>query len=116
MFRVYKRAYKALTVLTLLALFIALLAPTAASAQQGHDLKINQVRGNGWPNITLNVTLTGPDGEAVPELNPAQFQVIEQGQPQTVVGLELGPAKSVPLALVMVIDVSGSMNGEGKLG
>jgi tight adherence protein C len=95
---------------------MALMAPAGVSAQQGYNLEINQVRGSSWPDVTLNITLTGPDGRAVPDLNAAQFEVREQGAPQTLVGLELGPAKSVPLALVMVIDVSGSMNAEGKMG
>ncbi|MFL5734067.1 MAG: VWA domain-containing protein [Chloroflexia bacterium] len=93
-------------------------SPTSQPAQPQGDRKltINQVRAGEWPQVTLNMTLEGPDGKAVPEVLPNQFEVREQGQPQSLLGLELGPAKSIPLALVLVMDVSGSMNASGKLG
>src|SRR6266566_2765874 len=96
-----------------LALIVAqLLIVGVASAQAGQKLVINQVDGRGWPNISLNITLTGPDGKAVPDVDISQFQVLEEGQPQTSTGLALGQARSVPLSVVLAIDVSGSMSGD----
>jgi tight adherence protein C len=98
------------------ALLSLLVLPGVAGAQGGRQLKLNQVSTRAWPDVTLNLTLLGPDGKAVPDINASQFEVREQGQPQTLVGLELGPARSVPLSLVMVLDISGSMNADDKMG
>src|SRR5690242_5531917 len=94
-----------------LALNVALFA-ASASAQEGQKLVINQVNGRGWPDISLNITLTGPDGKAVPNVDISQFEVSEEGLPQTSTGLALGQSRSVPLSVVLAIDISGSMSGE----
>lgn len=100
----------------LVAFALVLGGPGLAGAQEANNLKINQVRATNWPDVSLNLTLTGPDGKAVPDVNASQFEVREEGQPQTLVGLELGPARSVPLALVLTMDISGSMNADNKIG
>jgi tight adherence protein C len=94
------------------ALLLQLMFTTAASAQAGQKLVVNQVDGRGWPDITLNITLTGPDGKAVPGVDIAQFEISEEGQPQATTGLALGQSRTVPLSVVLAIDVSGSMTGE----
>src|SRR5436190_11453017 len=110
------RTFNLLTFITLFTLLLGVAAPGAALAQQAQrKMKLNQVGNGTWPDVTLNLTLTGPDGKAVPDVLPSQFQVLEQGQPQALTGLELGPARSVPPALVLVMDVSGSMNANNKL-
>src|SRR3954469_7455856 len=115
--------YKTLRLCILAALCLAVAAPSLASAQgnsqQAQDqlkLTLNQISAGSWPEVTLNMSLEGPGGKAVPDVQASQFEVREQGQPQALLALELGPAKSVPLALVMVMDVSGSMNAAGKIG
>ncbi len=102
----------------LFSVFCLLFSSSAAAfAQSGGEIIINQVQVSErtWPDVTLNLTLLGPNGQAVGAVNAAQFQVKENGQLQEVLGLELGPARSVPIALALVIDVSGSMNAEGKM-
>jgi len=116
MFRLELRKPVSVPALVVAALVISLSFPWLAFAQQGYDLKLNQVRATAWPDVALNITLTGPDGRAIPDLNATQFEVREQGQVQSLIGLQLGPAKSVPLALVLAMDVSGSMNADGKIG
>jgi tight adherence protein C len=99
----------------LVCAFILLVTSSAtiASAQQaGQQMVINQVDGRGWPDIGLNITLVGPDGKAIPDVDPSQFQILEQNRPQQVTGLSLGPSKTVPLSVVLAIDTSGSMDGE----
>ena len=97
-------------VLVLFALSLAI--PVAAYAQTGEQITINQVDGRGWPNVTVNLTLTGPDGNAVPGVEVSQFEITEAGQAQSLTGLALGPARDVPISVVLVIDVSGSMDGD----
>jgi tight adherence protein C len=88
------------------------LAPISAYAQGAPTLVINQVDGRTWPDIGLNITLTGPDGSAIPNLDPSQFEIREQGQAQPVSGLSLGAARNIPLSVVLAIDNSGSMAGD----
>jgi len=100
------------SVALVLALLLAqVMAVAAVSAQAGQTLVINQIDGRGWPNIDLNITLTGPDGKAIPGVDASQFEVREEDQPQTVTGMALGTARAVPLYIVLAIDVSGSMSG-----
>src|SRR5437868_1715757 len=108
MFR--RTAYCAL--LTAYCLFVAV---GVAGAQAATSLKVNSLDGRAWPDVTVNLSLTGADGKAVPGVNVSQFQVLEQGRPQALTGLELGPAKDVPLELVLAMDISGSMNADNKL-
>ena len=75
-------------------------------------LTINQIDGRGWPLIKMNITLTGPDGRAVPGLEASQFEIREENAPQSTPALTFGPSTSVPLALALVLDVSGSMDGD----
>jgi tight adherence protein C len=93
-------------------MLLPLLFTSAASAQTAQKLVINQVDGRGWPDISMNITLTGPDGKAVPGVDISQFQVLEDGQPMTSTALTLGQSRTVPLSVVLAIDVSGSMTGE----
>jgi tight adherence protein C len=83
-----------------------------AAAQSQSKLTVNQVNGRAWPDVTVNLTLLGPDGKAIPDVQISRFQVLEEAKPQNITGLELGQSKSVPLDIVLAIDVSGSMSGD----
>ncbi len=87
----------------------------SAAAQDARKLTINQTDADAWPNVTINLSLTGPDGKAVPNVDLSQFKVEEQGKPQGVLELKAGQAKEVPLSLVLTTDISGSMNADKKL-
>src|SRR4051812_10963258 len=96
-----------------IALLMALGFATLAGAQGLEPAKasitVNRLEVGNWPDVDLNLTLLGPDGKAIPGVNASQFEVREQGQPQVIEGLELGVSRSVPLALALTMDVSGSM-------
>src|SRR6476619_6039786 len=112
MSRSTNRARWPVFVALVLALLLTQVAAVASvSAQAGQTLVINQIDGRGWPSINLNITLTGPDGKAVPGVEASQFEVREEDQPQAVTGMALGTARAVPLYIVLAIDVSGSMSG-----
>jgi VWFA-related protein len=95
--------------------YASLVMAGSVGAQEAANFKVNRIEASSWPDLTINMTLTGPDGKAVADVNASQFQVFEQGKEQAVAGIELGPAHNVPLAIVLVIDVSGSMNADNKL-
>lgn len=101
-----------MSAVAIVLLLLQLVCAASASAQSGQQIVVNQIDGRGWPDISLNITLTGPDGKAVPDVDPTQFEVSEAGQPQAVQGLALGAARAIPLSIVLAIDVSGSMSGE----
>src|SRR5215213_6655590 len=100
MFRIFHRNHKRSSLTLSVAFFLVLsqlLFAGYASAQTGDNgqkIVINQIDGRGWPDITLNITLTGPDGKAVPDIDPSQFEISEENQPQAVTGLTLGAARS----------------------
>ncbi len=101
------------TIIAGILLFASLLGLVpGAGAQAASKLSINQVDGHAWPDVGLNLTLVGPDGKTIPDVTAAQFEVREANQPQALAGLQLNAARNVPLALVIAIDVSGSMTGD----
>lgn len=83
-----------------------------AAAQAQEQVVINQINGRSWPDISLTITLTGSDGKPVPDVEASQFSVSEDGKPQEIKGLDIAQSKSIPLSLIMVMDVSGSMGGD----
>ncbi len=100
---------------TLLVAYMGISLDGIALAQSSRNLTLNGIESRTWPDVTINLTLTGPDGKSIPGVDASQFQISEQGVIQRLTALELGPAKNVPLALVLAIDVSGSMNANDKL-
>ena len=115
MFRRRITPSRSLALAALFSVLAGLWIQGIAGAQGGRNLILNRIESRTWPDIVLNLSLVGPDGKAVPDINPNQFEIQERGTTQNLVGLELGPARSIPLALALVIDVSGSMNADNKL-
>jgi tight adherence protein C len=107
--------FKRIAFYLLLIAYCTFMAAGAVSAQAETTMKVNAVESRAWPDMTVNVNLTGPDGRAVPGVNASQFKVFEQGKEQPLTGLEFGPSKDIPLELVLAIDISGSMNADNKL-
>src|SRR5262245_12363109 len=62
------------------ALIFTVAFPTTVGAQTPPQVYINQVNTDGWPEVTLNLSLTTPDGKAIPGAAIQQFQVLEQGK------------------------------------
>jgi VWFA-related protein len=56
--------------------------------------------------VNLNVTVTNRAGLAVPSLKKEEFEVLENGQPQTV---EFFTSTNAPFNLVLLLDLSGSI-------
>ncbi|HEV3163594.1 MAG TPA: VWA domain-containing protein [Isosphaeraceae bacterium] len=63
--------------------------------------------------ISLSMRVTGPGGKVVGSLDPASFEVTEDGQPVAIKNFVI--AGQQPIRATLVIDRSGSMRQENKL-
>jgi Ca-activated chloride channel family protein len=62
--------------------------------------------------VSLFVTVSDPDGRLVPDLEEADFEVLDNGKPQTIVNFE---NVIQPITVVVMLDTSGSMTGSISL-
>jgi Ca-activated chloride channel family protein len=84
------------------ALVASLVAVLAAATQQGPVF-----RGAG-DAVRVYVTVTDRDGRLVTTLTREQFEVRDQGKPQPITQFDNTPQ---PIRLIVMLDVSGSMEG-----
>ena len=97
-----------------LALLLAFAPLQAASAQDGQaNLRITQVDNSNFPKVTVYVSATDTNGNPL-GIDPQQLQISENGQ---IMHLEQvsGSGETGGLTVLLVMDVSGSMNNGGKL-
>ena len=92
----------------LLACLIAALAamPSAAGAAQGGGLRVNTINVKQYPDVS--VTVTAPQELAGKTLPESAFSVVERG---TDVAATVTPIANDTLRVVLVMDTSGSMEG-----
>jgi len=84
--------------------------PTATGAPGAH---ITQVDTSQFPKVTVYVSVTDSNGEPV-GVSPSQLALQENGVP--VKPDDIGGSGDIgPLATLLVMDISGSMNSSGKL-
>jgi tight adherence protein C len=98
----------------LLALMVAAalaFASGAAAQSATRSMTLNQLRGYGWPTVTINFNLRSLNNTPLGEVRPEQFIVEENGVAQKVTGVALGHDIGVPLSVVLGLDTSGSMAG-----
>ena len=93
-------------------------APRAlAQSDQQPQIKITQVDNSKFPQVTVYVSVTNAAGEPV-GVDPSTIQISENGQsmqPTSVNGGgQSGPGPG-PLTTMLVMDVSGSMDKNGKI-
>jgi len=106
--------YRLILTFSLLAL---LLSPSTltAFAQSDTQVRITQVDNSKFPNVTVYVSVTNTAGEPV-GIDPATIQIQENGQAMTPVEVSGGgQGQADPLTTMLVIDISGSMDKNGKL-
>lgn len=94
-------------------LILALAAPPVLA--QASQLTIGDTRIEGFPKVTLRLTVGDASGGAVGGLGPGDFVIEENGQ--RIDSLSAYPLRQspTPLAIVLAVDVSGSMADEAKL-
>ncbi len=89
----------------------------AQSNDQQPQIKITQVDNSKFPQVTVYVSVTNAAGEPV-GVDPSTIQIAENGktmQPTAVNGGGQGGPGPGPLTTMLVMDVSGSMNQNGKI-
>jgi VWFA-related protein len=90
-------------------------AVTALAQGSGLQIKITQVDNSAFPHVTVYVSVTNAAGEPV-GVDPATIQVSENGQVMQSSSAGVGGQGGVgPLSTMLVMDVSGSMDKNGKI-
>ena len=91
-----------------------------AAFAQGNDaqIKITQVDNSKFPQVTVYVSVTNAAGQPV-GVDPSTIQISENGQVMQPTDVRGGGdvvgGQSIPVTTMLVIDISGSMDKNGKL-
>jgi len=100
--------------------FIGLQPLSLVSAQQDEtQIRITQVDNSKFPNVTVYVSVADSTGNSV-GVDPETIQIFENGKLVEPVdirgGGELVGGESIPVTTMLVIDISGSMVKNNKIG
>jgi Mg-chelatase subunit ChlD len=107
--------------LTLFLLSFIGLQPLSQAAAQTDDtqVRITQVDNSKFPNVTVYASVTNAAGEPV-GVDPATIQIHENGALMEPVEVQGGGAvvggEAIPVTTMLVIDISGSMDKNNKIG
>lgn len=100
-----------IALLTLLAGGLSL-----AHAQQpppsGPQATLGRIRDGTFPNATAPVYIDDPSGAELAGLKASDFSVTVDGKPAAVLSADLASSKALPLDVLLLVDVSGSMGGK----
>jgi VWFA-related protein len=101
--------------LTLLPLLAFASVSSALAQTTGQQIRITQVDKSRFPQVTVYVSVVNENGEPV-GVDPATIQIIENEQvmqPTAISGG--GTTQTIPVTTMLVMDISGSMEKNGKL-
>ena len=111
----HKMARILLTISLLFILALWSVPNSYAQDANGTQIKITQVDNSKFPQVTVYVSVTNAAGEPV-GVDPSTIQLSENGQVMQQTSVSGGKQGGVgPLTTMLVIDISGSMNVNGKL-
>jgi VWFA-related protein len=108
-------------ILTLILLSFIGLQPLSQVAAQSADtqVRITQVDNSKFPNVTVYVSATDANGNPV-GIDPQTIQIHENGQVMEPVDVKGGGTvvggEAIPVTTMLVIDISGSMDKNDKIG
>ena len=108
-------------ILILVLLSVIWVQPLSGVAAQSEEtlVRITQVDNSQFPNVTVYVSATNGAGEPI-GIDPAAIQIQENGQvmePIAVIGGgEVVGGEAIPVTTMLVIDISGSMDKNNKIG
>jgi len=94
------------------ALAVWLNAGSGAAQEPAPTVTVNQVESESYPDVTAYVTVLDAEGIPIAGLQPQAFTATEDGNAIAVKSVQQVQDATLPLAVVLVIDVSGSMAGE----
>jgi len=88
---------------------LQLLAGSPAAADDGAKIVVTQVDTSGYPDVRFLASVNDAQGRPMPGLGPTDLILSENDATQNAV-IELA-SQTAPIALAIVLDVSGSMGG-----
>jgi VWFA-related protein len=96
----------------LMVLVAELLAGGQVVPAQGNDISVSivSVDDTAFPDVTLVLT-ADQHNRPIADIRPEELQIEESGSAATPVSIERALDANIPLALVVTLDVSGSMEG-----
>ena len=102
--------------LSLLPLFMLFSAPTVFAQSSGPQIRITQVDKSHFPQVTVYVSVVDENGNPV-GIDPKTIQIFESNQAMQPTEIRGGGngSQTVPITTMLVIDISGSMDKNGKL-
>jgi len=103
--------------LSLLPLLMFWSAPVALAQGSSPQLRITQVDKSQFPQVTVYVSAVDENGQPV-GVDPNTIQISENGQLMQLTDVRGGaetPSEIIPVTTMLVIDISGSMDKNGKL-
>jgi len=103
--------------LSLLSVLMLFSAPRAFAQTSGPQIHITQVDKSHFPQVTVYVSVVDANGKPV-GIDPKTIQILENNQalqPTEIRGGGDHAAQTVPITTMLVIDISGSMDKNGKL-
>ena len=107
-----RRIYRIL-VSSLFLLLLLIPGQLGQAQSEQAQVRITQVDTSHFPKVTVYISATDSNGQPV-GVNPNQIQILENGQVMQAEAVS-GSGEIGPLTVLLVMDVSGSMNNGGKL-
>ena len=110
-----KRSLYILILTTLLGLGLAWSGSSSQAQAPGPiSLQADAAAIGDFPDVTLSLTVRDANGIPLPELEASHFEILETGvnQPRPITAVETRFDPEAPIAVMLVIDVSGSMRGQ----
>jgi VWFA-related protein len=95
---------------------MCLLVPSLVFAQSAPlGVAIHRIDSGQFPTVLTYVSVVDSRGVPVAGLDAAAFELLEDGKPVAGAQVAAVADSQEPIAVALVVDVSGSMNDEGKL-
>lgn len=101
-----------------IAIVISLLLPLVVTGQDENDLilTINQLDDSSYPSILMLASVTDQAGNPIEELAETDFSLSQEGNQVPTLSVTAADESQLGIAVVLVVDTSGSMNQVGSTG
>jgi len=112
-----QRIIRIFLTLSLIPLLMLWSVPHALAQESSPQIRITQVDKSKFPEVTVYVSVVNEAGEPV-GVDPSTIQIQENGQlmqPTNIQGGGNAAVEVIPVTTMLVMDISGSMDKNGKL-